>query len=408
VKIAFVTDIHLAEDPGNPGSLYPMQSNGLSQIVAGITMAEPDLILIGGDNSGGIPPYKATPAERNAHVHFRLALARVAPIVEVQGNHDYPGDYDVFNALRSAHEITYATEPCIVEIEDVCNVACLPWVFASDAMVAGVEHRSFVVSEAKHLAQAALEANKRNGLPCVILAHAAISGTLIREGQPSVPVKDPVLSPEELVVRRPSGAIYKAGFFGHYHHRQAVKYADGTVAGIYGGSVFIHEYGESTDKGWTLYDSHGAACRYGTKTIDQPAKVKVVYDPATGEIVDVKPELSPLDGMTLEDMKALDLSEYDIRLEIRVPPEGAAFYKREIAEARTALGKTAMSLDVKLKAKPKTLAREGAAKLAAITSYEKKVDHYLRAHSQLAPTKKEIKTAVNLFSEIVSEVDGVA
>lgn len=410
MKVAFITDLHLEEDPGT-GEIYEHQQDGMEQVIEGIEEAQPDLILIGGDNSGPAPPYKSSPAERNAHIFYRQSLAVLAPVIEVQGNHDYPGDYMVFNELRADHPIIFLEEPGSVDcsrtpgMDDVeCVVWCLPWIFSAEAD--GEEHQEYARSIAAAVVEEAMEQWERDqdvGLerPHFLLCHGAVDGALLREGQPRVPVEDPLLDPDELlpINATTDEPLFDAAFFGHYHHRQVVKTdGAGRPMGVYGGSVFVRAFGEDMDKGWCLFDTATGA--YSFETITQPGKLVVVYDPASDTILETRPDLG-LSGWVGD----YSFGEIMVRIIVTMPKSGIGEHLSNLESLRAAIAKTAANVEVIYKAETKPSTREGAAEIAAAATIEDKVREFLAKHSPDKPTEEEVEEAISLFEEIRTAAD---
>ncbi len=407
--IALITDLHIEEDPGT-GDIYEHQADGLLQLLEDVIEAEPDLILMGGDNSGPAPPYKSSPAERNAHIEFRQALAELAVVIEVQGNHDYPGDYIVFNELKSVNPIFFLEEPTSVDCARTpgmgdleCVVWCLPWVFAADA--GDEDHLEFTQSIVARVIEEAVKQRERDKAakmerPHILLAHAAVDGALLREGQPRVPVEDPVLDPEMLMPEHDGEPLFDMAFFGHYHHRQVVKTdGEGRVQGIYGGSVFVRTFGEDMDKGWCLYDTETKKFDY--RTVEQPGKLIVVYDPERDKVVDMRPDL----GIEYEEIASYDFSEIEVRLLVVMPKSGIGEHISALEATRAAIAKTARSFDVVYEGEVEAKTREGAEAIAAAETLEDKIEYYLTHHAPEKPDEEEVAAAVALFKKIRAKVD---
>ena len=410
MKIAFVTDLHLVEDAAT-GSVRGYQLEGLARVVEGIKDAGADLILLGGDNSGHDIPHKATPAELNAHVDFRVALAEIAPVLEVQGNHDFVGNYEVFNRLASKHPIAFASSPGGVDVKELggpdCMVWLLPWIFPSAVEVeadvdAAVAYRDYVYSEVEALAATAAETieqehRERIVRPHFLLGHVAVRDALLRDGQPAVPVSDPVIDSAALM---PDG-LYEAGFFGHYHHMQVVRFDGDRPIGVYGGSLFVNEYGETPDKGWTLYNTSGGA--FTRHEIEQPLMVRVTLDPATGR-VQTKPHVDVHD---VEGLGRFDFDSVMVKLVVDLPATGLGHHAVVRDRAVSLIKATAMSLRVVYKGgaePPKE--RDGAAEVSEAASVEDKLGVYLRKVRAPSVPEETARLVVGLYRELSTEGEG--
>lgn len=401
MRVAFVTDLHITEDP-KTRSLYSDHMAVLEILVREIALAQPDLILIGGDLSDHKVPHRATPAERNAHVDLRVELSKIAPIVEVMGNHDIMGDYAFFNRLKTKNPFRYHEAMDADDFPDFV-VWSLPWVYQGSAT--GHEEHQALVDETVELLMDNARDLKRDELdqgirrPHFLLAHCAVAGASVSEGQPDVPTKDPVVRREDLFVEVEGVPIFDAMFFGHYHVPQRVG-----PRGAYGGGLLISSYGEGLDRGWTLYDT--ITEKFTHQPIVQPVRLTIGVDFRTGMITKVKPDVGiPLDKVT--SLEEVDFTGADVKLVVYTDRGGIGSDLGALERAKAAVRKTARSLKEEfVRDKVASETREGADEVAEATSDEEKIMAYLTKGVPVSerPDKATLDSVKRIYEEISAEV----
>ena len=412
MKVAFVTDLHLEEDP-ETGALAGEQERVLSDLMDGVEAAKPDLILLGGDNSGHGIPHWATATERNAHAKLRVDLAAVAPVIEVMGNHDMPGDYSFFRLLRADNQIRYEEIRCGVDMasEGVdCVVWCFPWIYASEALAEeGVDHQGYLDTAVEEFVATALDVREGEiaagvNRPHFVLAHIAVQGGVIRPGQPKVITDDPKVDPKELMLSISSGEdLFEAGFFGHYHHRQKFRIR-GRDAATYGGSLLLTEYGEPSGRGWTSYSTKTRM--FTDHIIKQRAKYKLTLDPTSGAISDIAPSVKGVESIS--DVRPSHFPGADVKVYVRVPPEGMRAHNGSVKRLKAAVMKSARSFRVTYaRTAPQSAARAGSVAVASGRTRREKVAAYLAGAfpAGRGPTPEIIELAMSEYDTIAAQVE---
>src|SRR3990167_6939287 len=102
-------DLHLTEGPRFADTM-----RCLEHVVAVGQERGVALWLVGGDLTGTTVPHVATVAERNGIAAILQDMAVRAPVVVIQGNHDAPGDLDIYERLGARHPIYKVARPEIV------------------------------------------------------------------------------------------------------------------------------------------------------------------------------------------------------------------------------------------------------------------------------------------------------
>lgn len=281
MKVAAVSDLHLREQR------LSEQVPVLRAIEREIAVAKPDLITIGGDTYQWSVPATSTIFERNTFMEFVLNLAAVAPVISVRGNHDTIGDLAFMNHLRTSNPVRHFDRPGFhVEKDRPSHVlVALPWM---DRSAFGPEEdwqEATLKAWRTVLDQARSHAPKR----VIVVAHAALKGAVLIEGQPPVPVHDPTFAVRDLL---PDMDVPMVLIAGHYHVPQAVG-----VLGAYPGSPFVHTFGDKGKRGWMLVDlpDEGSPV-FLWKPIAQPARIAIDYLAATDEIVQPENPVEPVKG----------------------------------------------------------------------------------------------------------------
>lgn len=173
-------------------------------------------------------------------------MASRAPILICYGNHDLPGDLDVFDALRAEHPIYVVAQPQVIRFRlatgQWASCFCLPYPTKASLVAAGV-----VPADVGDVAADALEAifigaaydleqARDNGDLTFVMGHINVGGSITSTGQPNIG-REIELAPRHLERLAP---IYIG--LNHIHKHQ-------TIAGAhYAGSVCRLDWGEIDDK----------------------------------------------------------------------------------------------------------------------------------------------------------------
>jgi exonuclease SbcD len=221
-----------------------------------------DLIVHAGD----FFERRSSVAERNALAEFLTQAAEIAPVVGVRGNHDAPGDLDVFTRLETEHGVAIADRPSVGDAprlslamgegEDVddptADVFFLPW-FDKSYLVAtlgpevpaaeSTAHAMACARRLLDLMRAGIAESVSRGHVPIVVGHCLVAGSETSTGQTLIG-STVELAPGELA---DLDAAYVA--LGHIHKHQA--WGDRVV---YAGSPQRQNFGESEPKGWVLVE----------------------------------------------------------------------------------------------------------------------------------------------------------
>lgn len=415
MRIAHVTDLHIREER------LAEQLDTLRSIAKAIDVQEPHLITVGGDLCGVQVPHRATPAERNALCSFLRELQGTAPVVVLRGNHDLAKDYEFLNYFgESPWPLLFASECELLAVqhpalgEEPMQVMCLPWIdrsaFPLEADYAGsvqAAYRSAVSKEFAATLRAAAAAKRS-----VLLAHVAISGALLKEGQPSVPTSDPVLRLPDVADHE----LYNVALFGHYHAPQRLTSKDKACAALYGGSLFVNEYGESIERGWTLFDTdsgqsqfHRSGCAPRlTVTIDCAARTVLSVQPQDWPGAERLGKTRPAELTKASHYEACALRGSHVKLVCQLP-EGDATAMALVDTLRTVLRSAgALSLHIERHVERVERLRAGAASVAAAGTLADKVRAFLDSGSSASEVvSPEVRdAAMDLLAQLEAELDG--
>jgi len=369
MRVAFVTDLHVTQ------ARLREHAPVLRKVAGAICATHPDLLLVGGDLCGLRVPHRATPEERNTLVDFlrRATGDGEWPAVVVRGNHDAPGDFDFLDHL--AIDATYMGEPGVVE-GDRWGVVCLPWV--DRTAVSDPERYQGEVRALYRDTLAGYLQDPDRRPHVFVLGHAAIKGATLHDGQPAVPIADPVVPLSDL------DGDFRAGFFGHYHHPQILESGDRPI--VYGGSLNVNEHGEDYRKTWTEWTPK--RCRF--HRIPTPIRATLVVDDL-GKTLEVKPDADALGP--------------NAHLKIRVVAQGDRLDQAITAARRVRAQYVGNVLSVRVeydtRVQPRT--REGAADIADRTTIPDKVALYLdRKRPKIKGSLKA--EALQILDELLEDV----
>ena len=397
MKIGFITDLHLHSDDV-AGELPAYQQQVLDGIVAEVARRRLDVVLLGGDDYRHLAPHWSTAVERNANADFRLGLAKTCDVIAISGNHDMLGDHDLLGEkLRSSpFKVHHVEEPGVVTVETssgVLHVVCLPWI-RGEWTPEGEEPTEWARLVSYATAELA------DDLPAgtkILLAHCAMAGALLRAGQPARKTADPALHIGDMF----GSERFDAAFLGHYHHPQDIEWGGKTVA-VYGGSLFVREFGEPADKSWVVWDS--VTGRYERVPVKTRAKIEIVIDPVEMEISNMRPPgtgrvpLSHLDPETIRDA--------EIRLIAACPTEEYEV-PAEVEAIRDALTEIAYSMEYRAPKPRRVRERSGAKEVAEAETDEEKAVAFWTSLDPL-PHADVARRAMELLPELRAEIEGDA
>jgi DNA repair exonuclease SbcCD nuclease subunit len=260
---------------------------------------KPDAIIIAGD----VYDRRSTPEERLYLASTLSALADVAPVFAINGNHDDAEDLRLFHRWQSGIEII--NEPTIKP----CNgkiLAFLPW--PSLGHLAAAIGPQASIAERREIAKAALiDVLRGFKSPTLLVAHIPVTGASMDSGQPVSGGEEIALSADELLLE--CGAAGVA--LGHIHLRQQMRTGDGRPA-WYAGAPFRNSFGEASgEKGGLLWDWIGGAWR--VTPWDVPARPMILVSTRyeSGNLVSEDP---PGEGFQ-------SVRDAEIRLRVSFQPE---------------------------------------------------------------------------------------
>lgn len=244
MRIALISDSHFVEGPRFDECLRVHD-----WIADDVGRRGVDLILHGGD----VFDRRSSVRERAAVADWLQCLAMHAPVVIVRGNHDQPGDLELFQRLESYHPIRVLERPGVHTItgprgEWEIGVAGLPWPSrAALAAHLGVDSRELLEQGARQALEGVLlglrQQLERIDGPRILLAHAQVVGAKTSTGQPLVGC-DLEVTVGDLAT---AGADVIA--LGHVHRPQ-----EWFGPAIYAGSPYRTSFGEIEPKGYVLFE----------------------------------------------------------------------------------------------------------------------------------------------------------
>lgn len=332
------------------------------------TAAELDVHLI--LHAGDVYDAKSTPAERRAVADWIAAVADIAPIVIVRGNHDVLGDMPLMPRLRTRWPVVVEEAAGVHVVETAVGpaaVACLAWPRKAELLSrtqAGADSSTAAVEALRAVLTGMGAELALHDCPRILLTHAMVSGSLTSAGQPLVGC-DLELGITDLALARPH-----FGALGHIHKGQSWEHDD--VHYVYPGSPRRTAFGEVEPKSVVLanfdrFDGGRWACE-GWDIIESPATrmllLEATYDPEHGALVGTH--------------RLVDIDGAEVRLRYSVVPD-----QRDAARARAeeyrAESLARGAIVVKLEERVEVSVRARAPEVAAATTLEAKLRAYWHA-----------------------------
>jgi len=391
MRLLHTGDLHLTEGPRFEDSLRVLEAlveDGIEQRV--------QLWLIGGDLTGTTVPHKATPAERNALAAIFQAMGATAPVVIIAGNHDYPGDLEIYGRLESRNPIVVFDRPNVLGLGVLGGaVYALPyptkrWLLAG-ADVQGIEAQNALSADG--LRAILLDWRQRvaaePSVPHILLSHINIGGSHVAGGEVMIG-REIELSPHDL---DELGMDYAALSHIHLHQQMASR-------AWYAGSPDAHNFGESDQKGWLVVDvDHGKDPIIHRRV--SPARAFVTVDALWRESGgEWAWSSSEFHGARLYDHIAEAVAKgAEVRLRLEIPEEHAAtIADTELIDMLKAGG--AHVVKIERRVIPKVRVRSEAIATARTTA--EKVEAYWQSLGAAAPATEARGRALAKLADLES------
>jgi hypothetical protein len=209
---------------------------------------------------------RSTAADRNALAARITRMGAHAPVVIIAGNHDLPGELDIFGRLdiHPIHKVHVVTTPQVLRVWPATGgldlaIACLPYPHKGGLVASSPSGASTALAGDVALLDicrglgAELQAAAAEGDRALFVGHANITGSLASNGQPAIG--------QELAL---DAAMLNAigdvpQLLGHIHKPQFIHGAH------YVGSVCRMDFGEVEEKRFavvTYDDAHFPSVRF--------------------------------------------------------------------------------------------------------------------------------------------------
>lgn len=325
---------------------------------------KPDAIIIAGD----VFERRSTPQERLFLAEFLHALADVAQVFVIAGNHDDPDDLRLFRAeygWRTRAEIIL--EPKVIAYASA-TLAFLPWPQLGYLAKAGATESIATRREAARGALIDVLRGFRvepgmapHSSQSMLVAHVPVTGASMDSGQPVSGGEEIALTVDELLE---SGAAGVA--LGHIHLRQQLT-GPANRPVWYAGAPFRGSFGEARGtKGGLIWDWDVANLRWQVTPWEVPARSMVLIERTWIPVQDgavLQPDPGPLAA-------AEDVADADVRVRITFPVEHREAMRGAMAPAIDALRTVAHAVTVE--ERPTIISRTRCVEIAsARTTIEK-------------------------------------
>lgn len=341
---------------------------------------KPDVIVIAGD----VFERRSSPQERIYLAEFLRAIADVAKVFIINGNHD---DRDDLRLFRKEYGWSLPIE--IILDPDVrsyagMSMAFLPWPCLGNlAAKSGAAESIATRRETARGALVDIIRGFRNdkgiapNLPSLLIAHMSVTAASMDSGQPVSGGEEIALSVAELLE---SGAAGVA--LGHIHLRQEMKGFDGRPV-FYAGAPFRGTFGESKGtKGGLIWDWNGKAWKVTPWEV--PARRMVLLDavwtPAEGDLLGLS--IKPL-------ITENDVNDSDVRVRITFPVESREAMREALAPELDALREVAHS--VMVEERPVIISRTRCVEISAARTTIEKLRAWAQAVGSEVPERAEAK-----------------
>lgn len=266
------TLIHIGDFHAAPGPRNVDRYRALDEVIAhGLQAPALGAWLWPGDLNHG----RMTIEDRNALAERLQRMASVAPVLIVYGNHDLPGDLDVFARLKGPHPIYVVDRPCSLRVRlasfEFATVFCLPYPTKAGLASIGIA-KGDVVSAASealehifHQAAAELSAAAGEGDLTLMIGHVNVAGAITSSGQPNIGAEIEIGATHLDRL----GSIYKG--LNHIHKGQVIAGAH------YPGSVCRLSWGEIEEKRFLEIACDEADGRWQHAVIEHPIDVAPMF-----------------------------------------------------------------------------------------------------------------------------------
>lgn len=252
--------IHLGDLHLGPNARNADRYRALEQAIAASIKEPIAAWLWPGDLNHG----RMTIEDRNKLAAVLTVMGAYAPVVLCYGNHDLPGDLDVFAKLKTDWPIAVVSRPEVIDFltptgEHVA-LFVLPYPTRAGLVAAGVPSDGVVDAARQALdvifmgAAVQLEQFRADGSITLMIGHVNVAGAITSSGQPNIGKE---IELDELLLDR-LGRIYKG--LNHIHRRQ--QYYAGSLCRLDWGEVepksFVEvTYCDNGGRGWNGHNGDG-------------------------------------------------------------------------------------------------------------------------------------------------------
>ena len=305
-RVVFIIDMHL-----RMMSRWLKTRRIMDWCVAEYAEIQPDVIVLGDDLFHERP----TVDELRAAAEWLRALADIAPVVGVVGNHDVPGVGRVLSLVKARHPILIVERPGLHVVAGI-EFALLPWPRKAELLAllgdAGSQEARNVGAELLLDVVRGFGTTSTHDGPRCFVGHVQLRGAKVSTGQPLAPGADFELGLEDLSLAR-----CWAYLLGHIHLPADFEIAvPGALSRgapcLMGGSFRRTAYGEVEEKSLVVVDFNRDSWATARR-IPIPCQLMLLLEAEwTGEQWDRDP-YPPLD----------QLSGSDIRFRYRYPKDQA-------------------------------------------------------------------------------------
>ena len=237
VDIIHIGDLHLGPGPGNAD-----RRDALDQVIRyGVLHSD---TLGAWVWPGDLNHRRMTIDDENWLAGRLHSMAELAPVVICTGNHDVPGDLDIFKQLRTKHSVSVVTSPqvltvCTAGSNVMASIFVLPYPTKGGLVQMGADNRDADGMLDAIISNGAIELEQQEGHIQFAIGHVNVRGSVASTGQPQIG-KEIELTAGHL------GHLRGPVLLNHIHKAQLVHHAS------YAGSLCRLDWGEVEPKSFTV------------------------------------------------------------------------------------------------------------------------------------------------------------
>lgn len=250
-RFVHLGDLHLGPNSRNPDRIAALKQAVDEQDYPGVSAW-----LWPGDLNHG----RMGIEDRNVLAHYLQRMADRAPVVLCYGNHDLPGDLDVFAKLKATWPIYVVSRPTVLRVplatipDSHASIFVLPYPTRAGLVAAGTPSACIVDAARQALDVIFMDAAEQlrvavaTGDIAMMIGHVNVAGSITSSGQPNIGSEIEI--DHSMLQRLPSGLYIGLN---HIHRAQCLL----PTCATYAGSMCRLDWGETEPKRYLVVEYDG-------------------------------------------------------------------------------------------------------------------------------------------------------